>query len=93
MKGHEPLPEVAWVARICEEFHCLPTEAIREIRRAPDGLIAQVIDAKHFMATFAMYEAAEHKDHLPKTPMLELLQEIEFEEIRRIRTERTAVTE
>ena len=39
------------VSRICEEFGCLPTAALRELEEAPHGLVADVIDVRGFTRT------------------------------------------
>jgi hypothetical protein len=73
---------------MCEEFSCVPTEAVREWRRAPDGLIVQVMEARAFAATWRMYDAAEKKTDLPASPMLDLVIEIEMAERQRQLMER-----
>jgi len=74
------MPAAFWIARICEEFDCLPTAAVREWRRAPDGLIAQVLEARAFAAAYQLYASAKDKADLPSSPMLDLVIEIEMAE-------------
>jgi hypothetical protein len=43
---------------LCEEFDCLPSQALREYLRAPDGFLEQVIEAKAYAAAKRLYEEA-----------------------------------
>ena len=88
------MPATYWIARICEEFSCLPTAAVREWRRAPDGLIAQVIEARAFAATYHLYDRTDDKSTLPPSPMIDLVREIEMAAMKRkIEAEREASRE
>lgn len=75
---------------MCEEFKCLPTEALRELRRAPDGLVAQVLEARAFMAAYHTWESAKKKEDLPKSALFDLVMEIEMTERHRQLMERTS---
>ena len=47
------------ISRVCEEFGCLPTEALRELEQAPRGLIADILDLRAFTATKAALDRAK----------------------------------
>ena len=42
------MPYDLWLSRLSEEFGCLPSAAIREWQRAPDGLLERIIEARHY---------------------------------------------
>lgn len=69
-------------------FHCLPSEAEAELRRAPVGWIEEVIEAGVYADLKALYDGADSDEamkRLPKTPLMETVKEIDealaFEEI------------
>jgi len=72
------MPFAWWIARLCEEFHCVPSVAYREYLQAPDGWLERVLEARSYAAAHAVFEAAENKADLPKTPMMRTVTEIEM---------------
>lgn len=67
-----------WISRLCEEFHCLPSAALAEWQRAPDGLLEEIVEARAFAAAKGVVDRAKDKMEIPDTPMTALVQEIEF---------------
>lgn len=66
------------VSRVCEEFGCLPSQALRELDRDPE-LVFDVIEMRGYAATRqAVKRATNDKDH-PKGPMADLVLDIECE--------------
>lgn len=67
------------MSRICEEFHCLPSEALREWLTAPCGLIEEVLEARHYAAAKAMVDAKDApKGQRHDTPSMRRVQQIEM---------------
>jgi hypothetical protein len=56
----------------------LPSEALREWREAPCGLLERILDARSYAAAKAIVDRAKSKQDIPATPMTALVQEIEF---------------
>jgi len=63
-----------WVSRMCEEFHCLPSEALRERLIAPCGLLEEVLEVRAYTAAYFSVQAKDApKGGTRPTPELELL--------------------
>ena len=73
------MPIEWWIARLCEEFHCLPSAALREWRQAPAGLLETVIEMRAFVAAKQVVDQARKREDIPQTPMTDLVQAIEFD--------------
>ena len=63
---------------MAEEFGCLPSQAIREIRRAPDGFLEDIVEARAFAATLRVFRATKDKTELTPSPMLDLVVRTSF---------------
>lgn len=80
------MPPERWViSRVCEEFGCLPSQAIRELERNED-LVFEIIELRAYASTKQACDQAdangvEAKD-FPKGPMVDLWGEIEYELLR-----------
>lgn len=70
------MPFEHFLGRLCEEFHCLPSEAWAEVQRMPVGFLEQVIEYRGYAAAKAVI------DRNPKAaagwPLGELVVQIEF---------------
>jgi len=66
------------VSRICEEFGCLPSAAIAEMRRHPD-LVMDVISMRAYAKTREAIESAKSADDVPKGTMADLVNDISVE--------------
>ena len=73
------MPVEWFLSRLCEEFHCLPSEALKEWEHAPCGLLETIIKMRAFAVTKAMCDRAKKAEDRPDTPLAHLLTEIEFE--------------
>lgn len=76
--AHAPF---AWtVSQVCEEFGCLPSEAVDELDHDPDGLTFDVLFLRSFKRTWDAWSAAAGTPggltDLPETPMLQFLREL-----------------
>lgn len=45
------------IGRLCEEFHCLPSQAWREWQRVPAGFLETVIEMREFAKVKQAYDA------------------------------------
>lgn len=72
------MPLVFWIGRICEEFACTPSVALRELEVLPDGFIEQLIEARAYAATKRACDAATSRKERPTGPLADLVTEIEF---------------
>lgn len=69
---------MSWfVSRVCEEFGCTPSVALREIEQH-DDLLTDVMEARAFVRTKQACDAAASKVERPDTPMARLVTEFEF---------------
>lgn len=77
-----PVPWEWRIGRLCEEFGCLPSEAMREIERVPFGFLGDIVLYRDYAKAKALYDGAttaEARKRLPESPLIDLVQEIEFE--------------
>ena len=75
------MPYDLWLSRLSEEFGCLPSAAIREWQRAPDGLLERIIEARHYARAKDLVDEADRSGRtadLPDTPLMRRVQEIEL---------------
>ena len=73
-----PVPIEWWGARLCEEFHCLPSQALAEWERAPCGLLETIIEMRAFAAMKAALDRAETLKERPTGRLADLVADIEF---------------
>ncbi len=66
------MPEAMWFSRICEEFNCLPSEAIREARRLPAGMLEEIIEARHYAVAKGIVDRATPESPPPDDPLCDL---------------------
>lgn len=76
------MPWEWWVSRLCEEFGCVPSVAMAEIRRVPAGLLEDIVELRAYARAKQAYDAAETaeaRDRLVQTSALaDLVEDIEF---------------
>lgn len=65
------------LSRICDEFHCLPSQAARELDREPE-LVSDILMLRSYARTKEQMEHAEDEKDAPKGPMADLVLEIEY---------------
>ena len=72
LAGKAPPPFEFWIGRICEEFHCLPSEAMREWRTSPAGFLEDVMEARAYAQAWAMVDGAKSAKDIPSSPLTDL---------------------
>lgn len=82
MDGKGPIPFAHYVGRLSEEFGGrLPSEILAEHARVPVGFLEEILEARLYAATKAVYDAEQQSKS--KTPIRsetwQLVQLIEFE--------------
>lgn len=78
------------MSRICEEFHCLPSEALRELEEGPLGLALDIIWLRAYAEAKQRIDAATSEDDVPRTPLTDMVFQIQAELIREKRDGRGA---
>lgn len=74
---------------MCEEFGCLPSQAVREMHTVPAGLLDEIVEMRAFVAAMRSYERAQQlpdgaeKRAAMAQPLVMLVREIEFGEVER----------
>ena len=80
--GPAPLEYV--IGRICQEFHCLPSAALREWLDLPHGLIPAILECLAYARAKATYDARGQRSHDP--PLTELVIANDFARVQERRT-------
>ena len=70
MKGAAP-PDGWIISRICEEFHCLASEAIRELERDYRKLVFEILKMRVYAASKHRFDHMKKGDNLDDVPMIE----------------------
>lgn len=63
-------PEEWLVSRLCEEFNCLPSAAVRELEEGIPGLAYDVMELRAYARAKAALDAAEKPEDVPTSPMV-----------------------
>ncbi|MDX9803925.1 MAG: hypothetical protein RBS96_07945 [Dehalococcoidales bacterium] len=72
------MPLWEWViSRICEEFNCLPTEAMREMEEAPTGMIKDILELREYSRAKQIIDNAQKEEDIPSSPVIDMVFEIE----------------
>lgn len=73
-------PPHEWVvSRVCEEFGCLPSHAVRELEDGDADLVFTILEMRAYARTKEMVDRAERKADLPNTAAVRRVLEIELE--------------
>lgn len=62
---------------ICEEFHCLPSQAMNE----PQAEVLDILELRYYQRTKQAVDRAQNEEQMPAGPMAELVKQIEEEQI------------
>lgn len=68
------------ISVICEQFGCLPSEALRELEVTPYGLIWSILDLRAYKGAYDEVQRARKQEHyeLEVTPYTDLVTEHEL---------------
>lgn len=67
MEGDENLMPFEWmVSRVCEEFHCLPTQAVRELKNDPHRMALDIIHLRGYAYAKHVLDTAKSARDIPK---------------------------
>jgi hypothetical protein len=84
--GSEPPGE--WViSRICEEFGCLPSQALRELELGDPDLVMTIFELRSYARAKSIVDNAEKQSDLKMTPEIRRVFEIELEALKPPTTE------
>jgi len=67
------------VSRVCEEFGCLPSAAIRELEEMPVGLVFDVMALRSYARTKDRVDAAKKASDMPTGPVADLVLDVQAE--------------
>lgn len=70
------MPFVLWIGQLCEEFHCLPSEAYAETQRLPAGLLEEIVEARSFARAKSLLDSARDPTKVPNTPIVQLVKDV-----------------
>ena len=73
-EGHPPFEWV--VSRVCEEFNCLPSQAIREIMTDPSQMAFDIIELRSYARAKEILDNAKDAKEIPDSPAIDRVWEI-----------------
>ncbi len=83
LDGDGPMPLTCWLNRICDEYHCRPSEAWQEWVEAPAGFIEELIEARAYAAAKASYDRLSDYDEptrrrVMSQPIMQLVRDVDL---------------
>lgn len=87
MQGEGDAPFEWLVSRACEEFSCLPSQAVRELLDDPQQLALDVMELRAYARTKDALDNAKRPEDEPSGPMVEVVWDVMNELLRRRREE------
>lgn len=87
------MPWSVLISRLCDEFSCTPSVAMREWLTAPCGFLEEILEARAYMAAKTAVDEADRAGSnaaRPEGPMVDLVQQMEVHlHQQRMETEQT----
>ena len=73
------MPVTLWLSWLCEEFGALPSQILREVAAAPDGLLEDIAQVRNYVRAYYTGEAKDRPkgQEPPPSEMERLVREIE----------------
>ena len=77
MEGEDSDPPDEWIiSRICEEFNCLPSEALGELMDEPRGMALDIMELRAYARAKDALDNAEKKEDVADDPMVAKVWEV-----------------
>lgn len=73
------MPYAFWISVLCEAFHCVPSQAEREMERCGPGWLEEVLEARQYAEAFHMVMNAQSRSDVPSSPIVDLVRKIDME--------------
>jgi len=78
------MPLTAWLNRLCEEYHCRPSQAWREWVEAPVGFLEELIEARAYAQAKATYDRLSDYDEQSRRrvmsqPIMQLVRDVDLD--------------
>lgn len=88
MEGGEAtdLPFEWIISRICEEFNCLPSAALRELMNDPAQMAIDIMELRAYARTKEAIDNAHSDKDIPASPMVDQVFSIQAELLKRRQT-------
>lgn len=67
---------------MCEEFHCLPSEALSELEVTPWGMVADIISCRAYARAKNVVDNAQSEQDVPDDPMVDMVFRIQADIVR-----------
>ena len=64
---------------VCEEFHCLPSQAIEEMEATPFNLVTDIITMRAYAGTKHRVDNSKSEDDLPRSALIDMVMETQAE--------------
>lgn len=86
MEGDSVSPPFEWViSRICEEFHCLPTQAYKELMIDPLNMAIDIMELRSYANAKEILDHAKSESDIPKSSAIEQVWMVQHELLKRRR--------
>lgn len=66
-----PIPFEWIISRICEEFHCLPSQAEKELFDDPKQMALDILELRAYARAKEMLDNAKRPEEVPDSPMID----------------------
>ncbi len=84
MEGDSSSPLFEWViSRVCEEFHCLPSQAVKEIMTDPNQMALEIMQLRNYARAKEALDNAKNADEIPDSPAIDQVWMVQAEIVRK----------
>ena len=88
MEGKESDYPFEWfISRVCEEFNCLPSQAVRELMTDPAQTAIDIMELRAYVKAKEVLDNAKNQKDIPDSPVIDRVFEIQAEILKRRRDE------
>ncbi len=79
-------PPFEWVvSRTCEEFNCLPSQAVKELLDDPTNLAIDIMELRSYARAKELLDNAKKPEDVPKSPAIDEVWMVQHELLKRRR--------